>query len=415
MTYKTRHDILRSVFGLAAGILLTACHSDEPVADTPASAESSFDIKFAIAVGSEASTRTAEDEVEDETGTAAENVIDTKDLKILVFDEKQTLYDVIYDNGMVLPSHSESPSELLAGPYLMPDNYYYFSVRLNPKSYNKSTKFAIVALANWEGTVSDPRLSRHFGQLEIGVGGIGKLTIGQLENALFTLNPDRNPGSNDASAPLVSWTPGDGRWIPMFGSRYRTLEKYNSNIYNKTNPMSLGRIDLVRAFAKIEVINKDTFDNSPKIKSISLTSRNVDGRLMQNFVYTDSTSHVTDVSIHTGSRFSENEILFHEDGHKYTVYVPELNLTGRDNARKAIRITLDAGNGSIEEKWLWLAPYGKDGRPMTEGPFGEWEKLLRNHIYRYTINSLGFDFRIECERWKYGGKYHIDFENIESK
>ena len=37
----------------------------------------------------------------DDYGTPAESHIDLSDLKILIFDRDETLYDVVYDNGVL--------------------------------------------------------------------------------------------------------------------------------------------------------------------------------------------------------------------------------------------------------------------------------------------------------------------------
>lgn len=399
MTYISRNCIHRVGLLLLAGALLSACRSEEPVASAPALPDNGFDIKFAVAVGSSDTTRG----VLEEAGTDEENIIDLDDFKILIFDENQVLFDVIYDDGHVYPVHSD----LVAGPYLLDGKYYYFNVRLDKKHYNHDSKFAIVALANWNGIVSDPRLTRDFNNLEIGIDGIGKLTIDQLKSALFSLNPE----NGDSNVPCVSWTPGEGRWIPMFGSKYCTLQNYDSDLYDRTNPMSLGDVNLVRAFAKIEVINNDTAPEAPSIRCVSLENRNINGRLMQDFDFTSSTSHVSDISLPSAGEYTEKSLLFHQKDNKYVAYVPEFQLTGFDSRRKAIKITVGLADGLTDEKWLWLAPYDASGRPVTSGTFpDEWKDIRRNYIYRYVINSLGFDFKISCEAWRYGGKYHIDFQ-----
>lgn len=398
MTYHIRHSLLGLGLCLMSAPFLGACGSDEPVAGAPDVRENSYDIKFAISVGSESATRTEADE----EGSPAENRIDVNDLKILVFGEDETLFDVIYDNGYLTTSHNE----VIAGPHLIADKYYYFSVSLNPAFYDKDKKFAIVALANWHGAVSDPRLARHFGDLKIGLDGVGELTISQLEDAVFDLNKD----SQTEGKAIVSWIPGDGQWIPMFGSKFCSLEDYDSGIYNRFNPMSLDDIDLVRAFAKIEVINNDTSPDAPAISKIELMSRNVRGRFMQDFDFGSSTSQVPSISLPTADTYSTDAVLFNRQDDRYVAYMPELELQNHSDRRKAVRITLDLGGGKYDEKWLWLAPYA-DSRPVLTGPFsGVWQDIRRNHIYRYTITSLGFDFQIDCDAWRQGGRWHIDFE-----
>lgn len=385
---------MRICLGIMTGVILAACHSEEPSSGNAASDDGGFNIRFAIAVGPQSSTRS----FTTESGTDAESTIDVNDLKILVFDKEQKLYDIIYDNGMTLESDN---NELINGPYLIQGRLYYFNVNLKPGKYDENSEFAIVALANWNGSDSeDNRLTRDDSNPQIGTAGIGTLSIADLQTSLFSLNPDNTE----------SWIPGNGKWIPMFGSKYCSLEGYSSGAYDKSNPMSLGDIDMVRAFAKIEVINNDTSADAPEISKMELCSRNTVGRLMQDFDFESATSQVPAVSLPENPVYSAAPVLFHKDENKYVAYVPELEFTNTSNSRRAIKVTVDLGNGMSDEKWIWFAPYGKDGRPVLTDDMGDWDDIKRNHIYRYEINSLGFEFRISCSRWKFGDKVHINLD-----
>lgn len=396
MTHSITWGMFRTVMVMMAIALLAACHSEEPPSGNSASDDGGFYIRFAIAVGPQSATRS----FATDNGTDAENAIDVNDLKILVFDKDEKLYDVIYDDGMTIDSES---NDLINGPYLIQGRLYYFNVSLKPGKYNDNSEFAIVALANWKGLGSDSNeFTSDFNNLQIGTAEIGTLTIQDLKSALFTLNPGN----------AESWTPGNGSWVPMFGSKHCSLSGYSSGAYDKSNPMSLcddGDIDMVRAFAKIEVINNDTSANAPEITKVELCSRNTQGRLMHEFDFKFQTSQVSSVSLPDDPKYSSSPIQFRRDGNKYTAYLPEMEFIDTDR-RKAICITVDLGNGTYDEKWIWFAPYINNGRPLLTGDMGDWNDIKRNHIYRYEINSLGFEFQISCSQWIFGDKIHINLD-----
>lgn len=357
----------------------------------PQLAESADDISvsFRIMAGSATGTRAV-----DALGTPAESHIDLANLKILIFDRNETLYDVVYDNGLL--QDGSSLTETGRGEYTL-------KVKLDPTRYNISSEFAIVVLANWQPHAGESRLVTNLKGHKIDSTEIGSLTISDLRAMDFTLNP-----VTDGEQP-ESWTPGDSSWIPMFGSRYTSLRGYDSSRFNEANPMPVPDVNLVRAVTKIEVVNLD-IENGPAIKSVELVNRNQKGWLMQNYDFTGATSNVTATTLRDNASFTSAVLPFHREGNTFTAYVPEMEFSG-SATRRAIRVNLDINEDEEYQKWIYLAPYGADGKPILESTFNsDWDAVKRNYSYHYTINSLIFEFSVDVDPWRWGDKVHIDME-----
>lgn len=394
MLLTLRHISRTLLTLLAASLLveLTACtQSDEP--DPGTSDRGDMEVSIRISAASVSNARAFSEEY----GTIDEMHLNLGDLKILLFDENQVLYDVFYDcGGVVSVRNSETHLEPLGlGTYVL-------RVKLSGENYSRASKFAIVALANWQGFEStSSALSTNLNGLALDKTAIGTLTISDLKEAIFSLNAK----ASDA------WMPGNGNWIPMFGSLHGSLEAYDIDIFNAANPMPLGTINLVRAFSKIEVINNDLSDFAPQIVGMDLMRRTTSGRLMQDFNFGGATDQVTHATMPAAPGLTSDVIPFHREGNVYTIYVPEMEFTTNPNERRAIRLTLDL-QGQTEEKWIYFAPYDSKGLPVLQAEYAdnEWNAILRNHIYRYTINSLAFEFLVSVKKWIFGGKVHIQFE-----
>lgn len=331
-------------------------------------------ISFRIQTGNTSTTR-----AEDFYGNSAENHIDLNNLKILIFDENQKLKQVLFDNGDIAPDTKLTQ----LGP-----GFYRIATKLNKNEYSVNSKFAIVALANWKS--DDPKLLSDMKGHKIDQSEIGTLSIDDLKEMTFTVNPVPADGSNEDS-----WMPGDNEsWIPMFGSTFTSLQAYDHSVYNEGNPMPLPDVDLVRALTKIEIINHDT--NSPlKINRIDLVRRNRNGFLVQDYKFTGKTANVLTPTIPENREYTTNYLRFYEENNTYSVYIPEMEFDNTD-MRRAIKVEIDR-NGEKLYKWIYLAPY-KDGAPVLQGSYGiDWQHIKRNYYYRYEINSLSSELTLQID------------------
>lgn len=377
---------LQFFIGLAFSAMVTGCsESNEPISSEAAD---EIAVSFRLAAGAAGISRAVDD-----FGTPAESHIDLDNLKILVFDRSETLSDILYDNGEMAPSTSLIPTG---------DGEYVLRTSLDPQRYDLSSEFAIVTLANWQTKPGNAGLQTDLKGHALDRTEIGTLTISDLRNMDFTLN------SNNGDSQPISWRPGDGSWIPMFGSRYVTLKGYDKSRFGEANPMPLPDVNLVRAVTKIEIINRDVM-NGPDIASIELSHRNQKGWLMQDFTFNGATSNVSLPTLRDNAQYTDKRLTFHRDGETFTAYIPEMELENA-GSRRAICVNLNM-NGVANQKWIYLAPYASNGNPILEGSFSsDWDSIKRNYFYQYTINSLAFEFRIDVDPWKWGDKVHIELE-----
>lgn len=329
----------------------------------------------------------------DEYGSEAENYIDFTNLKILIFDENKRLKQVIYDNGKM--DANTSVKKISSG-------FYVIRTKLDASKYDNNSKFAIVALANWEN--KDDKLSTNWNGENLSLSGDNALTIDDLAKQTFSLNPYVQ-GNQPAS-----WLPGENEgWIPMFGSRYTSLAGYDKSIFSESNPMPVPDILMVRAISKIEIVNLDIAEDSPKIDGIYLTKRNQRGRLMQNYSFEGFTDNVTGTSLPDNTEYTNEILPFYQEGNKYTIYMPEMEFDSSER-RQAIRVDISM-NGEKNYKWIYLAPYDQKGQPLLQTNYdSDWQSIKRNYIYQYTINSLAFEFVVSVDKWQFGGKVHIQLE-----
>lgn len=158
--------------------------------------------------------------------------------------------------------------------------------------------------------------------------------------------------------------------IPMYGETVIDLSE------GHTFPNDIS-VELVRALAKIEI--KDSLPDGWEISGASLPS------------------YSTTCSIHNGEIYTENirtdaPLLFSYDPeeHLFYIYVPERSLSPQPESadrRIDLRIRRQEEDGYDERQCpLYLARYN-DGTPSTsDSP--EWERLSRNHLYRFSVTSF---------------------------
>ncbi len=386
--FSFRH-IIRGIYSVAACLTVIALSACNLVREPDQTYEDNDDISISFRIYT---AKTSLTRAEDFFGSADENYIDLKNFKIMIFDEDQKLKQMLYDNGTL----AENTTFTQLGP-----GFYHITTKLNKDLYSLASKFAIVALANWKS--EDSQLITDFNGHSLDQQEIGSLTIDDLKEMTFTLNPSVT--ANEIQP--ASWMPGDNNsWIPMFGSSFNSLASYDREIYNVGHPMPVADVNLVRALTKIEIINKD-ITGGPAIKYIHLTHRNQKGYLVQDFDYQKSTGNVVTPTIPEANGYTQNAVpfRFEPETNTYAVYVPEMLL--EEGVRRAIRVNITMNEEEIS-KWIYLAPY-VDGQPIIQTNYDlDWQNIKRNYYYQYVINSLSFEFLVDVNPWVYGGKVHID-------
>lgn len=366
----TRH-ISRNLAMLPALIMalaLAACGNEpDPSVDTVSTPDYSVSVR--ISAGAQSETRA----LPEEFGTPIENTININNLKILVFSQEGTLKDILFDNGT--PGENITLKEISLGEFVL-------TGKLDDTKYSKSDRFSIAALANWAPHQEGDPLN-----LEEGV-----TKYSELADKTFLLN-------YGDPEPEVSWCPANNSLIPMFGVLYTSLTGYSNSIFNEGNPMNLGTINVLRAVAKIEIIDLASND-VVKVTSIELNKRNRRGFLTPNIFDYKNTQQVVESNIPNKSSLkplsSTTPLRFSKNGNVYVAYVPEMALGETILSRSFIDVNI-VYNNYHETRQIVLAPLDDEGQPTipTSGLTPEWKALLRNHIYRFTLNSITADPNIE--------------------
>lgn len=175
--------------------------------------------------------------------------------------------------------------------------------------------------------------------------------------------------------------------IPMWGvtTAHLTLEKGKRD--------DVGPIDLLRAFAKVEILLNDEIRNDYTITSATLSHYNTQGYCLpagyadvQNTRQLDQEND-TNPSFHPYSSASTDLYFsYSEDKKSACLYIPEY-----ENSTNAATISLQLSDGTNETTGtLHFRPY-VDGAPT-----GNAYNIVRNHIYRYTVNVEQGELKVQA-------------------
>lgn len=350
---------------LLGGILPACVYDDEDTTSGPEQRDG-FNISVAISAGNAPTARAYTGDLPDEGGAGAENYIDINDLQIYAFstDDSNTLLAQIYPN---------SNPEGITPPEVTPvGNTYYLKAELPYDTFSNNKEFKLVAVAN---------------------GGATSLDADLDWETLTTQTYSMDYENNQAWIPQWGKT---GSGIPMFGVQKVTIVGYNFKTYNEFNPYLLEDINMLRALAKVEVVDAlENVADEETVVSVGLSSYNTKGYLTTDCDDVTTTENVMVARIPDDRNLSTTPLSFAREGSKFTAYLPEYEL-GNADSRKVIVVEIqkkeneEIMTGRFE---LFLAPYTAEGRPETdEAKLNEypWQALLRNHIYRYKITQVNW-------------------------
>ncbi|MDE5868670.1 MAG: hypothetical protein K2H18_00430 [Muribaculaceae bacterium] len=91
-----------------------------------------------------------------------------------------------------------------------------------------------------------------------------------------------------------------------------------------------------------------------------------------------------------------------------TVYTGERAFDNINPRATCLNVTLERrdGTGAPIKGKVYMCDY-KGGSPDFNSPF---DRLVRNHDYRYSISLASLEMIISFRQWIYGGKVHVDLE-----
>lgn len=174
--------------------------------------------------------------------------------------------------------------------------------------------------------------------------------------------------------------------IPMWG-----VTKAHLNL-EKGKRDDAGTIDLLRAFAKVEINLHSDIQQSYTIASATLSCYNTQGySLPKGYADVENTKRLDQEdqpssSFHPNATAQEADLVFvvPQDGKTATLYIPEYENTPGKEA--VINLTLGDGTTGT----LHFQPY--ENGALTGAPYD----IVRNHIYRYTVNVEQGELKVQA-------------------
>lgn len=331
------------ILALIAAFCLVA-QSCEKNTRTPMRHADAVQVTLRISAGDESAGTRAVSET-DKIGSGYENYIDVSKLHILFFNKTTNVFMEEFKPEAVSPVDDSNYPQVweLRGPIV------------NPPVYG----FKVVVLANWR---KDVELAA------------GKTTLEELCEAVWSM-------CDDVTFPM---TPSKDVTIPMYG--VKTID--DSFVFRENLINNLGQIDLLRSVSKIIVRNGDGV--SQTLESVSLKKFNSKFACAPLGMYdnTSNLSYGSGVHLYDGAvdNTPVENLAFtsSEDKKTWTVYVPEYrNADPETGAMRQDCSSIDVKFSGIEKT------YSLDFRDYSADDNGKRFNIVRNHIYDFTINSIG--------------------------
>lgn len=339
--------------------------------DCPSDAADRFLLRMMLATSDAVGTRADGHNYAD--ATAAENHID-----LAGGDFSVVLYDM---NGGFLQQLDD------AAVYRTGEGLYYMETVLDKDLIASLSAFQVMVVANWKAY--DASLS---------YGGL--LTTTAADNGLWKDGSNFNFSLQTYLAGNgTAWTPDIDakRLIPMFGISTVLKSDFESGPGGVSHAAI--QIPLLRALAKIEVV-----DNTPsgyEISDVRFTKYNMQGRLIPdistgsgNEAWAQEGTQVTAPSVPSGSLATGTDLKFVELKNSagksvWTAYVAEAQFaeTTLTEDRPHLKVEVESDGDQTYTYPVHFAQYSATGSPTIPADRAGWHRLLRNHIYRYEVNS----------------------------
>lgn len=396
---------LQSIYGLilaaaaAVGLLaaVPGCIADDyRDCNDPALGGSPYRISVTVIASSSMSSRAGHDDDFEEKGISPENYINFtgKDFRIILFDNT---------GSYLCELDTDRDTEILSTPG---DNivYYIIDTKIEfPETVSETVidgirreGFQVIALANWQSIDGH---SSYTGLFDKGGGQHQSLAEIWRDNSrynfVYTPQADKTTWQPDHTAATK-------RLIPMFGFAKATpfAERHNGGVL-----YSAASIPMQRALAKIEVFDNLT-QTGISVDDVTMTSFNTSGRFIpdveQNSGWDEIGSQVGKSSLPQNVLQDTELKFFRESAKKWVAYVPEMQLEApsindkgevqdsRPHLEVDVKGNLEFYKGGTYP--VHFLPYDENSMP-TEGD-QSWNHILRNHIYRFSINKVGLSVKL---------------------
>lgn len=375
----------------SAGLLATlqGCVFGETVDAPQAVSGDTYTMSITVLTRSSAATRANHTDDGQQAGSEAENHIDFEalDFSLVLFDKNGNFIQKIDCNKSwkILPSTSAGST--------VPDAYLVETELKFPETMTeaaieavKKDGFQVMALANWNAAN--------------GAGSYAKMNSKPSLADIWQDGTNYNFGYNytPANGSNTTWQPNiqTKKLIPMFGFAQASAFKLGSN---STSLYSSAMIPMQRAMAKVEVIDGMPAEDGFTIQDVTMTTFNTSARFIPNVAanpdWDKVGSQVESSSLPNGVS-TQNGLKFVYVTDRWVAYVPEMALgAALDEARPHLNVSIGDRNNSSKTYPLHFAQYADKVTPNL--PDESWHHILRNHIYRYTIERINADTNLTLQ------------------
>lgn len=408
MRLKPIYRLLR-LAALAAGLLAAVSGCVFEYGEAPAVSGDTYRMSvtvFANFAPGTRSTRAVHADDKQEDGTAAENFIDftADDFRIALFDNSGKYLLNIGGTGKwnVFPYASDNAVYRMECEVVFPDN-----VTKEEIDQLKESGFQVMVLANWRnagGSYDD-----------LFMPGGNPQDLAAIWKDRINYNFPYRPVSGSDGV-RKSWMPsteeGAARQlIPMFGfakaSKFET--RTSGGIF-----YSNAQINMQRAVAKIEVLDNLVNQPSLRVSDVEMSAYNTVGRFIPDVAANENWDEVGEQvdmsSLPDDPELASDKLTFVHDeaGKKWIAYVPEMKLlpegskdagTGKwtfpeNRPHLDVTIAADAALQDFYTGGTYTAHFAKYDNSEPTIPDESWNHILRNHIYRFSVNKVGLDVRL---------------------
>lgn len=390
---------------LAAG-LLAAVPGCESVFDDYPDPSGTLGMSVTLFISSATTTRVAPDHTDDgtEPGSLDENHIDFpgQDFRIVLFDNAGNYVHEVDSDWKSFTSDATGSGTRYEVEY---EIKFPKSVSGATVDDIKKNGLQIMVLANWQSAKGSGAYNNLF------EANGGHQTLTQVWADRNTYNYPYTPASGN-----FSWQPSvaSRRLIPMFGfAQAPKFERRTSGgpLYSDVT------VPMQRAVAKVEVI--DNLENQPtlSVNDVMMTRYNERGRLIPDVTTNPGwnlvPSQVGKSSLPAEANPRTNLKFVHMEG-KWIAYVPEMQFDGMpagtidattkafdpesNAARTRPHLEVSIANSDASSPYkggtysAHFARYNDNFEPTI--PDESWNHILRNHIYRFSVNKVGLSVNL---------------------
>lgn len=371
---------LSALLILAAACVMSYGCSDDGSHDpeNPADGKTEVSLRFTVVTRNASQVSRADDCIDDEQGSIAENYLNLQDIQFFIFNADRQLLATFFPDIKADDSNSSYSRYFVTATLTLP----YFDKAVEENS--ASVPFYIMVVAN----------TRNLGGRSITAAPRTGIDDILLQNITFN-----SPANISTTA---GWNPdyNNNRYIPMSGIQKFTVSADNLVASGADSPLSLDEdINMLRALAKIEVIDRIPEERGATIGSVELNGFFTSGKILPaagqwpGYV----TANVTLPTMPAGAAYdTATPLLFVKESDTpsvFSAYVTEYSYETALQQRPLVTVSLNQKDGTTLTRPFYLAKYNQtaDGGQFA-GPVTE---LLRNHIYRYEVVGLSAESEIQ--------------------